>query len=85
MVYCDTSFLAALYVPDALTSHAQKLASKFNDGILFTLLVELELSNRFHRAIGEKRITEAQYALAGIAASSVSDIQLATFRHKTNN
>lgn len=55
MIYCDTSFLLALYLPfDPFHARAAKRAAKFTQGIPFTLLVELELLNGVRRAVATK-------------------------------
>jgi predicted nucleic acid-binding protein len=51
MIYCDTSFLLALYVEsDPFHAQAAKVAAKFTESIPFTLLCELELTNGIRRS-----------------------------------
>ena len=54
MTYCDSSFLASLYVPtDVFNPQARKEAAKFTDAIPYTLLGELELLNALRRGLGD--------------------------------
>jgi predicted nucleic acid-binding protein len=53
MIYCDTSFLLALYVDtDLFHAQAARLAARFTEPISFTLLAELELANGVRRGRG---------------------------------
>ena len=53
MTYCDSSFLAALYVTtDLFNPAARKETCKFTQPIPYTLLNEIELLNVLHRALG---------------------------------
>lgn len=63
MIYCDTSFLASLYLPDD-TNHraAGKLARTFKAPMPLTLLGELELTNTLQRAAQVKAITSQELA-----------------------
>lgn len=57
MIYCDTSFLLALYVEqDRFYESAERLAGRFVDPIPYTLLGELELLNSIRRLRGCGRI-----------------------------
>jgi predicted nucleic acid-binding protein len=61
MTYCDTSFLASLYVStDALNPQARKEAAKFSSAIPYTLLNELELINALQRRLHS--LTQAAHA-----------------------
>lgn len=62
MIYCDSSLIVALFVPDAWTEQAKSLAGKFTDPIPLVPFGEVELSTRVHRAIGEKRLSTAEHA-----------------------
>lgn len=59
MTYCDTSFLASLYLKDDNHIPAVKLAGKFKQAIPYTLLAELELINASRRS-AERKIINAQ-------------------------
>lgn len=51
MTYCDTSFLASLYLKaDANHAPAMKAAARFQESIPLSLLAELELTNALRRA-----------------------------------
>ncbi|MCE0496465.1 MAG: PIN domain-containing protein [Methylacidiphilales bacterium] len=57
MIYCDTSFLLALYVErDFFHFQASRLAAKFKEPIPLTLLSELELVNGIRRCLAAKII-----------------------------
>ncbi len=65
MIYCDTSFLASLYLPaDANHRAATKLARTFKAPMPLTLLGELELANALQRAAQGKVITSHELAVA---------------------
>lgn len=50
MIFCDTSFLLSLYFDrDARHPAAARVASRFTDGIPYTPLAELELTNSLRR------------------------------------
>ena len=58
MIYCDTSFLLALYVEkDFFHLQAGRLASKFKEPIRLTLLSELELVNGIRRCLAAEILT----------------------------
>ena len=62
MTYCDSSFLASLYVTtDVFNPQARKEASKFNSAIPYTLLNELELLNALRRGLGDRSLTQADH------------------------
>ena len=53
VIYCDTSFLGALYLPGGkFEPIARKLASAFSEPMAFPWLSELELSNSVYRGVG---------------------------------
>ena len=63
MIYCDTSFLMALYLDvDVFHGQALSIAAKFKEPIPYTLLSELELTNGLHRNLATQFITEAEHA-----------------------
>lgn len=62
MIYCDSSLVVALFVPDVWTASARNLAEKFTDPIPLVPFGEVELSTRVHRAIGEKRLSISEHA-----------------------
>ncbi len=58
MIYCDTSFILALYVEeDFFHVQACRLAAKFKEPIPVTLLSELELVNGIRRSLAAKIIS----------------------------
>ena len=61
MVYCDSSFLVALSVPDAFTGKARRMAAGFSDPIPLVLIGELELFHRVHSAVGENRLSVKEH------------------------
>ncbi len=63
MIFCDTSAIAKLYVPEkeSLTVRA-KLESE--DQVLVSELVRVELMGVFHRQLREKRWTHSQFLTA---------------------
>lgn len=63
MIFCDTSAVAKLYVPEkeSLTVRA-RLESE--DQVLVSELVRVELMGVFHRQLREKRWTQAQFLTA---------------------
>jgi|SRR6516164_2225495 len=61
MIYCDTSFLLALYVQrDFFNPQALKVAAKFTDPIPYTLLGELELLNGVHRILAARIVSRSE-------------------------
>jgi hypothetical protein len=53
VIYCDTSFLGALYLPgEKFEPVARELASAFTEPMAFPWLSELELSNSVYRGMG---------------------------------
>lgn len=53
MTYCDTSFLAALYLPDEIFEpQARTISANFHRGIPYPWLLELELCNTVYRGLG---------------------------------
>jgi predicted nucleic acid-binding protein len=55
VIYCDTSFLGALYLPgEKFEPVARPLASAFAEPMVFPWLSELELSNSVYRAAGRR-------------------------------
>ena len=53
MIYCDTSFLGALYLPgEKFEPVARELASAFTEPLAFPWLSELELCNSVYRGAG---------------------------------
>ncbi len=62
MIYCDSSFLASLYIPtDAFNPVARKVASKFVTPIPYTLLNELELINTLRRGLGDHSLDQTSH------------------------
>jgi len=62
MTYCDSSFLASLYViTDVFNPQARKEASKFTKAIPYTLLNELELLNALRRGLGDNSLDQAAH------------------------
>jgi predicted nucleic acid-binding protein len=62
VIYCDTSFILALYVErDFFHVPASRLAAKFKEPIPLTLLSELELVNGIRRSLAAKIITVAEH------------------------
>jgi predicted nucleic acid-binding protein len=71
MTYCDSSFLAALYIStDVFHQAARREAAKFSHAIPFTLLNELELLNALQRGVGDGALdlTERDAVLREIEA-----------------
>jgi predicted nucleic acid-binding protein len=62
VIYCDSSLVVALFVPDVWAASARSLAAKFTDPIPLIPFGEVELVTRVHRAIGEKRLTGLEHA-----------------------
>ena len=62
MIYCDSSFVVALFVPDGWTAPARKLAEGFAQPIPLVPIGEVELFTRVHRAVPEDRITISEHA-----------------------
>jgi predicted nucleic acid-binding protein len=57
MIFCDSSFLASLFVEtDKLHTAASRIAQKFTDPMPYTLLGELELLNALQRGLAEKAL-----------------------------
>jgi len=55
--YADTSFLFSLYVQDANTASAARLASGLGSGLAFTPLQRHELRNAFRLAVFRREIS----------------------------
>jgi predicted nucleic acid-binding protein len=61
MIYCDTSFLLALYVEaDAFYEQTGRIVSRFKEPIPYTLLGKLELLNGIRRLKGHHGISAKQ-------------------------
>ena len=59
MTYCDSSFLASLYVTsDVFNPQARREAAKFTRAIPYTLLNELEFLNTLRRGLGDRSIDQ---------------------------
>ncbi len=57
MTFCDSSFLASLFVEsDKLNKSASRIAQKFIHPMPYTLLGELELLNALRRGLAEKAL-----------------------------
>jgi len=57
MIFCDSSFLASLFVEtDKLHKAASRIAQKFSEPMPYTLLGELELLNALRRGLAEKAL-----------------------------
>ena len=62
MIYCDTSFLLALYVErDFFHPHALRLASRFTVPIPLILLADLELGNGIRRCLAARIISREEH------------------------
>ena len=62
MIYCDSSFLLALWLPaDFFHRHANPVAARFTTSIPYTLLAELEVTNTLRRALTLRLITRAAH------------------------
>lgn len=61
MIYCDSSFVVALFVPDAWAASARKLAGKFAQPIPLVPIGEVELFTQVHRAVPEERISVSEH------------------------
>lgn len=62
MIYCDSSFLASLYVTtDVFNPKARKEAAKFTHAIPYTLLNELELLNALRRGLGDGSLDQSAH------------------------
>ncbi len=56
MIFCDSSFLVALYLGTQSSSEtARELAAGFDQGIPYPWLIELELCTALRRILGSKR------------------------------
>jgi len=65
MTFCDSSFLLGLLLPgDFFHRHALPVAAKFREGIPYTPLAELEVTNTLRRALRERAITRAEHDAA---------------------
>ena len=65
MIYCDTSFLLPLYVTnDVFHQAATTQAVHFTEGIPYTPLGELELTNGLRRLLAAKVIRPTEHHLA---------------------
>jgi hypothetical protein len=61
MIYCDSSFLVALYVKrDFFHLQASKIAAQFREPIAYTPLSELELINGVCRNLAAKLIVPGE-------------------------
>jgi len=53
LTYCDTSFVAALYLPEEIFEpKARTISANFDRGIPYPWLLELELCNTVYRGLG---------------------------------
>ena len=56
MIFCDSSFLVALYLgTESKSEIARELATGFNQGIPYPWLIELELCTALRRILANKR------------------------------
>ena len=62
MIYCDSSLVLALFVPDTWSVQAKKLAAQFMDPIPLVPIGEVELLTRVHRGVGENRLSPSEHA-----------------------
>jgi predicted nucleic acid-binding protein len=60
VIYCDSSFVVALFVQDVWAAHARNLAGEFAQSIPLVPIGEVELLTRVHRAVPENRITVSE-------------------------
>ena len=61
-IYCDSSFLVALYLrTDHFSALAREVADSFYQGIPYPWLTELELTTSLYRVLGTKRITRHSF------------------------
>jgi predicted nucleic acid-binding protein len=72
MIFCDTSTVAKLYVPEA-ESKAVRQRLEAEDGVHASELVRPELMAVFHRRLREGRWTRAEFA-AAVRQFSADDI-----------
>jgi predicted nucleic acid-binding protein len=64
MIYCDSSFLVALYLrTDHFSVVAREIADSFYQGVPYPWLAELELTTSLYRVLGAKRITRHAFRL----------------------
>lgn len=63
MIFCDTSAVAKLYVPEK-ESPVVRAKLEAEDQVLVSELVRVELMGVFHRQLREKRWTNAQFVTA---------------------
>ena len=63
MVFCDTSAVAKLYVPEK-ESPAVRAKLEAEDQVLVSELVRVELMGVFHRQLRENKWTQAQFTTA---------------------
>jgi predicted nucleic acid-binding protein len=57
MIFCDSSFLASLFVEtDKLHKSASRIAQEFTEPMPYTLLGELELLNALQRGLAQKAL-----------------------------
>lgn len=70
MNYCDTSFLASLYITDANTPFALHAAKELTEPVDFSIICEFELKNAIRLAVFREQIQprRAAEALSDIAA-----------------
>jgi predicted nucleic acid-binding protein len=55
LIYCDTSFLGALYLPEEVFEPiARTISANWDSSILFPWLTEIELCNAVYRGLGRK-------------------------------
>jgi predicted nucleic acid-binding protein len=55
LIYCDTSFLGALYLPDEVFEPvARSISASLEQSIPFPWLTEIELCNAVYRGLGRK-------------------------------
>ncbi|HSI86794.1 MAG: PIN domain-containing protein [Candidatus Methylacidiphilales bacterium] len=59
MIYCDSSFLVSLYLPnDAFYAQAGQEVKKFKHSVPYTLLNELEIVTTLQRALAQHRLSK---------------------------
>jgi predicted nucleic acid-binding protein len=87
LIYCDTSFLGALYLPEEVFEPiARAISASLEQSIPFPWLIELELCNAVYRGLGRNLYNKevCTSILRQIAADKASGILASCLLDSTN-
>ena len=79
MIYCDSSFLVALYLrTDHFSLVARQIADSFYQGVPYPWLAELELTTSLYRVLGAGQTDTTRHAFR-LLFSAINDARAQGF------